>query len=141
MNEINFYINTPPQPLKRHRMARGGRVYDPSSTDKKNWMLLAQDFCPREPLPGALEINLEFNMLRPKSHFGTGRNLGKLKDSAPDNHTRTPDLDNLVKFVLDAMNGEFYIDDSQIININCKKLYADKQGESGTFVCIKILEN
>lgn len=137
MNEINFYINSPPQPLKRHRMTRGGRVYDPSANDKKEWMVLAEDFCPPQAISGGIQIELEFNMLRPKSHFGTGRNLGILKDSAPKEHLRTPDLDNLVKFVLDAMNGKFYVDDSQIININCKKVYADKQGESGTLVCMK----
>ena len=140
MCDIEFYISGTPMPLKRHRMTRGGRVYDPSCTDKRNWMKQARDFCPDEPVSGALKVTLEFTMPRPKSHFGTGRNAGKLKNSAPKHHLHTPDLDNLVKFVLDAMNGQFYVDDSQIISINCSKRLADSPEECGTIVRICSVE-
>lgn len=136
-SDIEFYISGSPQPLKRHRMTRRGRVYDPSSDDKRSWMESARSFCPIEPLSGALEVELEFVMLRPKSHFGTGKNECNLKPSAPVHHLHTPDLDNLVKFVLDAMNGKFYVDDSQIVSIKCIKSYSSEKGECGTMVCIR----
>lgn len=137
MSDIDFYVPGPPQPLKRHRMTRRGRVYDPSADDKRVWMETARAFCPTEPMTGALEVELEFIMLRPKCHFGTGRNDGKLKPSAPKHHLHTPDLDNLVKFVLDAMNGKFYVDDAQIVSITCNKTFSAEKGDCGTVVCIR----
>jgi Holliday junction resolvase RusA-like endonuclease len=134
METIDFYIQGVPKALKRHRMTRGGRVYDPSSTDKKLWMDQALPFCPTKALQGALNVELQFVMPRPKAHFKTN---GLLKPQAPKHHLHTPDLDNLVKFVLDAMYGEFYDDDSQIISITCSKTLGIEQDDCGTFVSIK----
>ena len=36
------------------------------------------------------------------------------------------DVDNLAKFVLDAMNGVFFDDDSQIVELTVRKCYADE---------------
>jgi len=62
-------------------------------------------------------MKLGFYFKRPKSHYGTGKNANRVKESAPMNHIQTPDLDNLVKFLSDAFNGTFYKDDSQINNL------------------------
>lgn len=140
MNKIEFYIPGLPKALKRHRMTRGGRVYDPSCEDKKIWMEKACNFCPSTPLSGALHIDLEFVMPRPKAHFKSGKNQGELKLNAPKHHLHTPDLDNLVKFVLDAMNAKFYIDDSQIISIKCSKSLSSCMDDSGTFVSINCVD-
>ena len=140
MSDIDFYVHGSPLPLKRHRLTRRGRVYDPSADDKRVWMETALAFCPVEPLTGAIEVELEFIMPRPKSHFGTGRNDGRLKPSVPTHHLHTPDLDNLVKFVLDAMNGKFYVDDAQIISIACKKTFSAEKGECGTVVYMRQVE-
>lgn len=40
-----------------------------------------------------------------------------------------PDLDKLVRAVLDALTGVLYVDDKQVTRINCRKVYgADKSG-------------
>lgn len=39
---------------------------------------------------------------------------------------RRKDLDNLVKLVLDALNGEAFRDDSQVVEINARKIFSDK---------------
>ena len=36
-----------------------------------------------------------------------------------------PDVDNLLKFLCDAMTGVVYHDDSQIVSITCEKKYID----------------
>jgi Holliday junction resolvase RusA-like endonuclease len=136
-DDLVFIVPKTPKALKRHRMTRGGRVYDPSAQDKKEWMEYAKDFCPTVPLQNELEIELEFLLPRPKSHFCTGKNRGILKSSAPKHHLSTPDLDNLVKFVLDAMNGYFYRDDSQIVSIRCSKMFVSSPGEGSTYVVIR----
>lgn len=41
-------------------------------------------------------------------------------------HDLRPDLDNLIKFVLDVMNGIVYNDDKQVVKITAEKIY-DKE--------------
>lgn len=38
---------------------------------------------------------------------------------------KKPDLDNLIKFPLDVMNGEIWADDSQVVTIKALKRYAE----------------
>ena len=40
-----------------------------------------------------------------------------------ESYTKKPDLDNLVKSVLDGLNGIAYVDDNQIIDIEARKEY------------------
>jgi crossover junction endodeoxyribonuclease RusA len=71
-----------------------------------------------------MEIN--FYMSRPKGHYGTGKNKSVLKPSSPEWHSGRPDLDNLTKFIQDALNKVFYSDDSLIAQLVCRKLYSEK---------------
>lgn len=43
-------------------------------------------------------------------------------------HIKRPDLDNLVKSVLDGMNGVVFKDDSQITVMHCTKVYSNVPG-------------
>ena len=36
-----------------------------------------------------------------------------------------PDVDNVAKSILDALNGIIYLDDKQIIKLDIKKIYAE----------------
>lgn len=72
----------------------------------------------------ALAVRAIFWLARPKAHFGTGRNAGKLKDTAPRLPTGKPDVDNLLKN-LDALNARAWDDDAQIVRVaDLVKLYA-----------------
>ena len=64
-------------------------------------------------------------MPRPKSHYGTGKNAGKLKLNAPTLHTKKPDLDNLEKMVYDCLDHVSWKDDSQIVKSIAQKVYSD----------------
>lgn len=49
-----------------------------------------------------------------------------------ENHLRPvckPDLDNIQKVVLDALNGLAYRDDAQVVKISCEKKYAENGAE------------
>lgn len=50
------------------------------------------------------------------------------------------DVDNLSKFVLDALNKAAYLDDSQVVALKAVKLYAD-DGPSRIVVMLKSLRN
>ncbi len=50
--------------------------------------------------------------------------MPKKKLKADVQHTKKPDLDNLIKFVKDCANGVLWHDDSQVNNIQASKLYS-----------------
>lgn len=62
-----------------------------------------------------IQLCLHFERPRPKGHYGTGRNAGKLKEAAPFYPTSRPDLGKLTRAVEDALTGVLYRDDSQIV--------------------------
>jgi Holliday junction resolvase RusA-like endonuclease len=39
--------------------------------------------------------------------------------------TKKPDLDNIAKCFLDAMNGHVYLDDKQVVNLHVTKVYSE----------------
>ena len=68
-------------------------------------------------------------MKRPKSHYRTGKYAGLVKDRWQKiMMDKKPDIDNLIKFVLDALQGQegYIVDDSQVVRIYAEKLYSDK---------------
>ena len=100
--------------------------YDPSKSKKGSFASVLQSEAPEEPLEGPLMLELNFFMGRPKSHYGSGKNANVVKASAPEWHTGRPDIDNLVKFVQDALNKIYWRDDSLICQVSTKKLYSEK---------------
>ena len=84
-----------------------------------------------------VEIYVTFYFNRPKSHYGTGKNECKLRDSAPLYHSQTPDLDKLCRCFGDALSGVLISDDRQIASWYAKKSWTTEC--EGTEVLIKIL--
>jgi len=39
--------------------------------------------------------------------------------------TKSPDVDNILKAVKDALNGVAYKDDSQVVSVRCKKVWSE----------------
>jgi Holliday junction resolvase RusA-like endonuclease len=101
-------------------------IYDPSAKDKGDLLRIIQDKAPEKPFSNPLALTICYFMPRPKQHYGTGKNAGKLKDNAPIWCSKKPDLDNLVKFLTDAMNKIFFYDDSQICKLTAMKIYDEK---------------
>jgi crossover junction endodeoxyribonuclease RusA len=75
-----------------------------------------------------VRVDMVFSMPRPKSHFGSGRNATSIKPSAPLAHTSKPDLDKLIRCVLDALTGVAWHDDSQVVKVVASKGYGDLIG-------------
>ena len=115
-----------PTALKRHRTTRTGHRYDPSEVDKADLLAVVRDNAPDKPFSCPLRVGITFYFARPKSHYGTGRNAGKLKLNAPRLHTKRPDRDNLDKFVLDALDGVFWLDDSIVCDGRLRKVYSER---------------
>lgn len=118
---ISIEIEGRPIPKARPRFARY-RCYDPQMPLKESVCWQIKNQFDAKPLEGPLTLNLQFELPIPKSYSKKKREqiyLGDVK------HDKKPDLDNLVKFVTDCMNGLVYRDDSQIAAIYCTKNYSN----------------
>lgn len=145
MPSIHFFVEGRPKPQPRPRAAHHkghARVYDPGTAEGWKGRIALEAVNHRQidaPHLGAVSVTLYFAMPRPKGHFGTGENKGKIKDSATKQHTSKPDIDNLAKAVLDELTLlEFWKDDSQIVTLTVYKVYT--YDKSGVHITIHLLD-
>lgn len=125
MTSICIHVPFRPLAQKRHRHTHAGRTYDPCSQQKADFLRLCmQDSAPPQRPPTCpIRCTLRFKFARPKSHCTS---KGALRKGVPTLHVYKPDADNLAKFVLDALNGRYYTDDSQIYFLCIEKRYGDE---------------
>ena len=129
MKRIEIIIPGNPKSQQRHRHFSTGKfhgTYDPSSKDKENFLLTVMNNKPEKPLDIPLCVDIYFYFSRPKAHYRTGKNSGLIKESAPKYHVTKPDMDNLRKFVLDALNKVYWRDDSIICQGSTCKYYTEE---------------
>ena len=130
---ISFFV--PGQPVtkgsaKSFYNPRAKRIVtmQDNAARQKPWVSMIS-FCAQEAgckiTDAPISMVLVFCMPRPKSHYGTGKNAGKLKDNAPIWHTSVGDIDKLQRCVLDSLTGLAYRDDRQVCIITASKIYAD----------------
>ena len=97
MIQITFEVPGSPVPKQRARRGRSGRWYTPQATRsyeaKVGWMAKAAGIHAPHDGPVGLKVRLWF----------------------PDRRRR--DADNVVKAIMDALNGLAYSDDSQVIEL------------------------
>ena len=140
MNKISVVVYGKPIAKERPRFARRGKfvkTYNPQETEEGRFMINFHNSAKIEkPMTGPLDIECVFFFERPNNHYGTGRNKGELKDSAPKHHTKTPDVDNCLKFVFDSLNGYAWVDDAQIKQVMSSKHYTCK-GDARTLIYIR----
>lgn len=89
-----------------------------------------QHAAPGQPL-GA---EITFTLQRPKGHYGTGRNAGKVKpsyvDALPVGHS-TGDVDKLLRNALDALQDTDTLpDDCAVVEATARKFYVGDAGEA-----------
>ena len=123
---VHFEIEITPVAKGRPRYARRGnfvQTYTPTKTREYEDVIrenakLAMGSS--EPLETPLNVLLIFGMPIPSSTPKKALE-GYLNGSV--RHIKKPDLDNLAKAVLDAMNGVVYLDDNQICRLTIEKNY------------------
>ena len=110
-----------PKPQKKTKFGNG-RAYDPGKKYKDTIIWQISPYAPKQPLEGALKVDITFYMPIPK---GTPKMKKKQMIAGTIYHTSRPDTDNLSYPVVNAMNDLFYFDDSQIVHLHAHKLYAE----------------
>ena len=142
--ETSFWVPGIPQPggsKKAFRNKYTGKVIIVEDAKRnKDWRAsvaqAASDHFPK-PLTGAVAVRFEFFFLRPKGHFGSGRNRDQLKESSPKHHITKPDALKIARGTEDALTGIAWRDDSQITIEVIKKLY---NGKTGARITIMVLD-
>lgn len=77
-------------------------------------------------MQGPIGLRIVFLRPRPKTHYGTGCNAGKLKASAPEWPTTRPDTLKLARAVEDALTGVIWQDDSQVVTHDMAKRWGER---------------
>ena len=139
---IRFTVPLRPKAKARPRTGktRLGRtiVYTDSKTAQweRAFSSIAAINAPAKPLTGALGVRLEFMLSRP------GRLNKRSSPAGPIWHEVKPDLDNLIKSALDAlqMSGRFFDDDKQIAELIAGKRHHAKDGVPEVYVELYELE-
>lgn len=120
---IKLEIPGEPVAKGRPRMTKAGIAYTPAKT--VNYEVLVKELfiiSRQKMLEGELIAYID-------AYFGIPKSTPKKK--YPDmvngqiRPTKRPDLDNIAKTVLDALNGLAYSDDSQVVSLTVDKYYSD----------------
>ncbi len=125
------------QPRVKSRVIAGNSgVYDPgTANDWKTSVKAAAvetGFQVDRDVP--VDLNLEFLFRRPKGHFGKKGLLA----SAPEYHTKKPDVDNLFKSTVDALvDCGMLWDDAAICVATITKGYCEENDAPGVRVLIE----
>lgn len=89
-------------------------------------------------LRGPLKLSMEFRILRPKFHFGSGKNAGQIKDSMLfTKPTVKPDLTKLERSTEDALTGILWHDDCQVCEKATRKIYVTRN--PGVFIEVELI--
>lgn len=104
-----------------------GRAYTPGNT-KDYEMLIKQYFKIKYPkyetLEGRINVKIVAYFEPPKQ---TSKKQVELMLENNISPTKKPDIDNVIKIILDALNKMAFKDDSQITKLDIEKVYAKEE--------------
>lgn len=119
-----FIIHAVPKPKGRPRVTRSGHAFTPKATREYEKLIVSEwdiQHGKATPIENPIAVRVMFYMPIPKATSNKARERMAAGLEVP---AKKPDIDNLLKAVLDALNGKAYHDDNQIVEISAKKLYS-----------------
>ena len=141
MTSVKIRVNGSPAPQGSKTIGRYGGMYE-SSKKVGPWRNAVRTETQRvcsHPFSGPVEVIITFYLVRPKGHYGTGKNAGVLKPSSPAYPKTTPDVDKMTRAVFDGLkDGGAFRDDAQVVDLHATKRYADQQ-PPGADICITLM--
>ena len=131
MMQIHFQVEGDPKGKGRPRFSRAGkftRVYTDKQT--QDYEILIKSFAAEamgstDPLETAVSVFLYVRLAVPQS-YSKKRTEACL--SGLEQPCKKPDIDNIAKTYLDAMNEVIFKDDTQVIDLHVKKVYSAVAG-------------
>jgi len=128
---IVFDVPLEPKGKGRPRFSRHGKftkVYtDQQTLDYETAIQLyaSKAMGSQKPLETPVSVYLYIRVSIPQS-YSKGRKTACL--DGIERPAKKPDIDNVAKAFLDAMNGTVYLDDTQVVELNIKKVYSAVAG-------------
>lgn len=110
MRKEEIVIDGEPVAKARPRFTRTGQVYTPEKS--RRYERLVHDTFKGKPFQGAIYVKIEAYLKKPKIN----------KSPFP---TKKPDIDNIVKSILDGLNGKAWEDDKQVVKLTASKYWSD----------------
>lgn len=127
IKKVRLILYTKATPKARPRVVRRGNFSSAYTPKKEFENIVAQEYKKRQyPLyENDLELSINF-FFKPAESLTKKKKAQCLEDKWCNNHV-LGDLDNLIKSVLDGLNGIAYKDDSQIVKFGeMTKQYAEE---------------
>lgn len=127
MQKYSFTVYGKPQHKRRVRIGRAGnftRTYKDNDEINAETTIQAVSISskPRSPLVGALKCEIRAFFPVPVSASKAKKAQMLSGEILP---TVKPDCDNIEKIYLDSLNGIYFLDDKQVVDIHTKKLYSE----------------
>lgn len=132
MSMVYFFVPGKVQGKARPRFSsKSGTVYTPSKT-KSYERQIKEAYEVQEGLcrEGRVMVVIEAVFPIPKS-WTRAKKAAAMAGKIPPGK---PDIDNILKVVLDGLNDVAYEDDKQVVLTQCKKVYADTTRPAGLYV-------
>lgn len=117
----NIWYPIKPKAAPRPRVTKFGTYNNKDYTDWKKGLSLLARSKSKKPLENEIFIKIDFFYEIPKS-------WNKSKKENTKWHKVKPDIDNLIKSVMDSLNGIVYKDDCQVVMIQARKQYSNFAG-------------
>ena len=116
-----------------------GHAYTPAKTKdyedfvKQNFKIKYPKY---EPFTGRVSVTIIAYFKIPKN---TPKKTEELMHNGTISPTKKPDIDNIVKIILDGLNKMAFADDNQITKLEVEKKYIENKSDKER-VCIKVEE-
>ena len=121
---VSFEVFGEPKPQGSSRafVVNGRAVITSANKNLKPWRqqvswTAAAEMTGKNTMEGPVDVSAIFTFVKPKS------TPKKVVDK-----TTKPDLDKLLRAVLDSLTGHCFRDDAQVVSIGCSKRFGDKPG-------------
>ena len=119
-------FHAPPVSLARPRMSRFG-AYTPKRSRAYQQSMLDSLESVDAPLTGPIKLSVTFCHKRPQRLNRKSDTLARIPK------TTKPDIDNLIKMVMDVLTkAEVWVDDNQVVSVTAEDWYCSKQEEPHT---------
>jgi len=119
-------FHAPPVALARPRMSRFG-AYTPKRSREYQQSMLDSLESVDAPLTGPIKLSVTFCHKRPQRLNRKSDTLARIPK------TTKPDIDNLIKMVMDVLTkAEVWVDDNQVVSVTAEDWYCSKQEEPHT---------
>ena len=127
---ITYRIEIPGKPIakKRPRFFRRGSfvgTYNAQETEEGRFMLMARDALGKAGYPDVAPAGTPV-WLEADFWFEYPKATPKKRRCVGFRHTKKPDVDNLLKFLKDCLNGLAWHDDNQVFSVRARKLYGEQ---------------